>query len=121
MNDEFHDTSFSVTTSARLNAYNIGANLLGAVPFGSRAALVLGGGGGLYHEGGTAEAIVNGERSSFSNGRNHFGLQSLAELDVRASDRMSIFGGLHAEWRDVREGIMDASVIYPVAGVRFMF
>ena len=99
-------------------AYNLGLNVLGRIPAG-RASIVLGGGPGLFVEQARAESSFNENRYMSSMTHKHFGLQSLAELEVRITDRMAVFGGMHAEVRDVK--VADSGVVYPVAGVRVGF
>ena len=119
-NFEYHEPGFDASASARMHAWSAGANVLGGIPIG-RATIVLGGGPAWYHENGSFEAIYNGERQADSLAANHFGLHSLAELEVHASSRLAIYGAVHAEWRDVKEGIVDSGVVYPTVGLRVRF
>ena len=119
MSEEYRDSAYQVSVHGRMHAWNIGANILGAIPVGRATTIVLGGGPGMFHENAGGTVTVNGASQTSSAGQNHFGLQSVMEVDVRASSHVSIFGGMHAELRDVRES--DSGVLYPVAGVRFAF
>ena len=115
---EYRSPDFVVTGTSDLSVYNLAFNVLGGIPVG-RATIVLGGGPGWYFENGNNDALINGERQTYSSSRNHFGLQSLADVEVRASDHVSVFGGMRAEWRNVRES--SSGVVYPIAGLRFIF
>ena len=116
---EYRDANFVVTGTTTLTVYNLAFNVLGGIPLGQRTTLVVGGGPGWYFEHGSAETLVNGDRQSFSTSQDHFGIQSIADVEVSVSQRVSIFGGVRAEWRDVRES--SSGVIYPIAGARFVF
>jgi hypothetical protein len=46
----------------------------------------------------------------------HVGVQSLAAVELRITDRVTAFGGARAELRSI-----DAFVSYPTAGMRISF
>jgi hypothetical protein len=107
-----------VLSTSRLATYNLGMNVLGRVPMG-RAAIVAGGGPGLFVEHGRSESLVNGTSNEWSATQTHFGLQSLVTLEVRVTDRLTAYGGFRTEMRNVRW--VDSFVGYPTAGVRIGF
>lgn len=106
------------TAQNRLSTYSLGANVLGRIPI-RRAAIVLGGGPGLYAERFSYDVLVNERRDSGSSGSMHFGVQSLAELEFRITPHVNAFGGLRIELRDVR--YVDSGVVYPTVGLRYAF
>jgi outer membrane protein with beta-barrel domain len=108
-----------VSVSATSSWYGLGFNVLGRIPIGSRTSVVAGGGPGFYHERGRNEENFNGAMHVITGDASHFGLQGLTELEVRATDRLSVFGGMHIQWRDVR--YPDAGFAYPIVGVRMGF
>ena len=116
----------SIEGAARhsLSAYALGLGVLGRIPAG-RAAVILGGGPGWFHDRGAYESRVSydlgarEEQYSGHAGRNSFGVHMLAELEVRATGHMSVFGGMRSEVRDVR--YWESGIVYPSAGIRFAF
>lgn len=110
--------AMNATYEQRLSTYGLGFNVLGRIPIG-RAAIVMGGGPGYFIEHGDANANVNGTAYANSDTGNHFGVQGLAEVEVRATGRLSVFGGLRLELRDVRYA--DSGFAYPIVGLRLGF
>lgn len=102
---------------SRMSAYSVGVNVLGRIPAG-RVAVIVGGGPGVFLDRSTYEARLNAQRFSGSANRRQFGLQMAAELEVMATDRVALFGGLRGEMRgrDI-EGLVG----YPTVGVRVGF
>jgi hypothetical protein len=107
-----------MTYQSSLSYYGLGGNILGRIPIG-RAAVVAGGGPGFFVERGHYEQRFNGQRDSNTHTGHHFGVEGLMELEVRATDRFSVFGGLHVELRSIDNA--DSGFTYPVLGARMAF
>jgi hypothetical protein len=95
--------------------YNVGVNVLGRLPIG-RAAITAGGGPGLFFDRYDSASPVNGAVQTWSFTSKHVGAQTLAVVELRVIDRVTAFGGVRAELRDI-----DALITYPTAGVRINF
>ncbi len=119
VSNDYRSPDFVVTGSSTLSVYNLAFNVLGGIPLGQRANIVFGGGPGWYFETGSSEVNYNGDRYAYSDTSHHFGVQTLADLEVRATGHVSVFGGMRAEWRDVRD--WTSGVVYPITGMRFTF
>lgn len=105
--DSYSKTEFS--------AYSLGVNFIGRAPMG-RAALIAGGGPGVYQETGRYDVRFNGQAFSGTSSRSHFGVQGVIEVEVKANDAFAVFGGLRVEVRDTSS--LDSSCAYPAVGVK---
>jgi hypothetical protein len=90
-------------------------NILGRAPMG-RAALIAGGGPGVYQERGHYDVRFNDQAFSGTSSRSHFGVQGMVELEVNATEALAVFGGLRVEVRDTAS--IDSSCAYPAVGVK---
>jgi hypothetical protein len=106
-----------------VTAYALGVGVLGRIPIG-RAAVILGGGPGWFYERSKSDTLVSyetGTTNRYSGGASgtHFGVQTVMELEVRTTRRVSVFGGLRSEIRDAR--YLESMIAYPTAGIRVSF
>ena len=101
--------------TSRSSWYNAGVNVLGRIPIG-RAAIIGGGGPGFFVEQRDDASLVNDAVQTWSYRSTHVGVQSLAAVELRVTDRVTAFGGARAELRSI-----DTLVTYPTAGVRISF
>ena len=102
----------------RISSYGLGVGVLARGSIG-RLSLVGGAGPGLYVDRTAHDTRINESRSAGSTTLSSIGLFMLAEVEVRATSRLSVFAGLRGELRDVR--VAESSSGYPTAGVRFAF
>lgn len=100
------------------SSYGFGAEVLGRLPAG-RLSLIGGIGPGVFVERRAYESLVNGTRHAGSDSFRTMGLQGSIEIDVRVTDHVSAFAGLHVEWRELRSA--ESSMGYPAAGLRVVF
>lgn len=103
------------TYTTHVSSYSAGVNVLGRIPVG-RVAIVAGGGPGLFVDERDDASVVNDALQTWSSKSTHVGIQSLAAVDLRVTDRWCVFAGARAELRAI-----DSLVTYPIAGVRFNF
>lgn len=99
-------------------SYGFGVGLLGRLPAG-RLSVVGGAGPGVFVDRRTYDRVLDGTKQSGGETTRSIGLQGLLEIDVRVTDHLFAFAGLHVEWRDLRSA--ESSSGYPTAGVRVMF
>ena len=102
----------------RISSYCLGAGLLARGSLG-RLSLIGGAGPGFFVDRRAHDTRINDSRSSGSEAMSSIGLFMLAEVEVRATSRLSVFAGLRGELRDVR--VSESSSGYPTAGIRFAF
>jgi len=95
--------------------YNAGVNVIGRVPIG-RVGIIGGGGPGLFVGQQRESSLVNDAVQTSSTRSTHLGVQGLAAMELRLTDRFGAFGGIRAEWR-----ALDTFIRYPIAGARFSF
>lgn len=102
----------------RISSYGLGAGLLARESIG-RLSLIGGVGPGFFVDRTAHDTRVNDSRSTGSDTLSSIGLFMLAEVEVRATSRLSVFAGFRGELRDVR--VSESRSGYPTAGVRFAF
>jgi hypothetical protein len=99
-------------------SYAVGGGLMGRLAAG-RLSLVAGAGPGVFVERRAHDTRANGILQSTAETYLRVGIQGLLEIDLRVTDRLAAFAGLHLEWRDLRS--TESSSGYPAAGVRIAF
>ncbi len=114
----WHRSSAPVGASytKQFTGYNAGVNVLARIPIG-RAAIVAGGGPGLFADRYRTNSLVS--QQVWNSNSTTLGLQSLASLEVRLAGRTTAFGGVRTEVRQLGE--VTEFVAYPTAGVRVNF
>jgi hypothetical protein len=112
---EHQGESVLASYTSRSSWYNVGVNALGRIPIG-RAAIVAGGGPGFFIGQRDDASLVNDAVQTWSSRSTHVGMQSLAAVELRVTERVTAFGGARAELRSI-----DTLVTYPTAGVRMSF
>jgi hypothetical protein len=99
-------------------SYAVGGSLMGRAVAG-RVSLVGGAGPGVFVERRAHDTRIDGVLQSTNETYRSVGIQGLVEIDLRVTNRLSAFAGLHLEWRDLRSS--ESSTGYPAAGVRITF
>jgi hypothetical protein len=102
----------------RVSSHGFSGGLLARTSIG-RLTLIGGAGPGFFVERTRHDTVINGSRNAGSMTISSFGVQMLAEADLRVTNRLSAFAGLRMEIRDIRT--MESSFGYPTAGVRVAF
>ena len=100
------------------SSYGFGMGVLMKASAG-RLSVIAGAGPGFFVDRTTHDTRINDMRNAGEITQHHLGIHMLAEVEVRASRRLSLFAGLRVEQRDVRA--LDTQTGYPTAGVRFAF
>lgn len=106
------------TFTEEVTGYSFGASVIGQVPVG-RASFLVGGGPGYFWDVETNRVLIGNEFHSHTATRGAFGAQAVLEVDIRVTERLSVFAGVRGELRDIT--YTDSAVAYPTAGVRFAF
>jgi hypothetical protein len=99
-------------------SYAFGGGLIGRATAG-RVSVVGGAGPGMFVERRAHDTRIDGVLRPSTETYRTIGIQGLVEIDLRMTDRLSAFAGLHLEWRDLRSS--ESSSGYPSAGVRLLF
>jgi hypothetical protein len=102
----------------RISSSGFGAGILAKGSIG-RLSLVGGAGPGFFVDRRTHERRLDGLHDGGRETICSLGVQMLAEIEARATSRLSVFAGLRMEIRDLRAS--DSSSAYPTAGARFAF
>lgn len=102
----------------RISSYGLSAGVLTKGTIG-RLSLVGGAGPGFFVDRTAYERRLDNRRDGGSITVRSLGVQMLAEVEARATNRLSVFAGLRMEIRDLHES--DSSSAYPAGGVRFAF
>jgi hypothetical protein len=102
----------------RTSSYGFGVGVLMKASAG-RLTFVAGAGPGFFVDRTAHDTRINDMRAAGEITEQHLGIHMLAEMEVRASRRLSLFAGLCVEQRDLRA--LDTQTGYPTAGVRFAF
>ena len=102
----------------RRSSYGVGAGVVARGWMG-RLSLIAGAGPAFFADRTTYARRVDDRHESGSSPFRSFGAYMLAEAEVRATSRLSVFAGFRAELLDVR--VFESSFAYPTAGVRFAF
>jgi hypothetical protein len=100
------------------SSYGFGVGLLAKASAG-RLSVIAGAGPGFFVDRTVHDTRINDMRSVGEITEQHIGIHMLAEVEVRATHRVSMFAGLTVEQRDLR--VLDSQTGYPTAGVRFAF
>jgi hypothetical protein len=119
---EFNSPEFQSRNTDAVTAYSVAIGILGRIPLG-RATVVLGVGPGWFHDRRDFEWRTNSasgeQHAAGGETQNSLGVHIVTEVDVRATRRMSVFGGFLSQVRNVRD--RESSIVYPTAGLRFGF
>jgi hypothetical protein len=99
-------------------SYGFGVGLLGRM-WSGRVSAIGGIGPGFFVDRTTYERQVSDRRDSGGHAHRTIGVQSVLEIDVRLTNRLSGFAGLRMELRDFRDS--ESSSGYPTVGLRFAF
>ena len=102
----------------RISSFGLGICVLGKGSIG-RLSLIVGAGPGLSTGRTTYTRRINDRHEAGTSTLTSIGVHTLAEIDVRATSRLSVFAGLRIDLRDLR--FPESASGYPAAGLRFAF
>jgi hypothetical protein len=102
----------------RVSSYGLGVNVVGRSTIG-RLSFVAGLGPGFFADRTSYDRRIDGRQLEGGSTVRSIGLHSLAEMNVQATSRMSVFAGVRIEVRDLRDS--ESLSGYPAAGLRCAF
>ena len=102
----------------RISSYGLAVCVLGKGSIG-RLSLIVGAGPGLSTDRTTYTRRISDRLEAGTSTITSIGVHTLAEIDVRATSRLSAFAGLRIDLRDLR--FPESASGYPAVGVRFAF
>lgn len=101
-----------------VSSYGLGVGLLARHSIG-RVSFIGGAGPGFFLDRTTHDTELNGTRNAGSSSYTSVGAQFLGEIEVQATSRLSFFGGLRIEWRNLASS--ESSSGFPTVGIRLAF
>jgi hypothetical protein len=102
----------------RISSYGLCVCVLGRGSVG-RLSLIVGAGPGLSTDRTAYTRRINDRHEAGTSTLTSIGVHTLAEIDVRATSRLSVFAGLRIDLRDLRSP--ESASGYPALGLRFAF
>jgi hypothetical protein len=102
----------------RISSYGVGLGVLAQGSIG-RLSLLGGAGPGFFVDRTSYQRQINDLQHDGWSAQRSIGVHALAEIEFRATSRVSVFMGLRTELRDLR--FPGSTSGYPTAGARFAF
>ena len=102
----------------QISSYGVGLGILARASIG-RLSLIGGAGPGIFVDRTIYRRRINDLQDEGRNTQRSIGVHTLAEIEFRATSRVSVFTGLRTELRNLR--FPESTSGYPTAGARFAF